>query len=57
MTIWWLSSPAMTFGVKVDANKIVLREDCPPIIKKFIGQPLSNLLRWMQPDVKVRLNG
>lgn len=42
---WWLSSTSMTLGVKTEGGVIV---KAPPIIKKFIGQPLRNLVHWMK---------
>lgn len=27
-----------------------------PVIYKFMGQPFSNLLRWMEPDVIEEIN-
>lgn len=43
---YWLSSLRMTFDVKTDTNNIIL--DTAPIAKKFIGQPIKNLMRWMR---------
>jgi len=43
---WWLSSRRMTIGVGVDRyQRIVV---APPIVRRFIGQPLNNIRRWMQ---------
>jgi hypothetical protein len=42
---YWLSSNRMTVGVEVDEDDII--EDTPPIVRKFRGQPLANLARWM----------
>jgi len=45
MTVtWWLSNRKMTVKVVVRDLKIV---GGAPIIRKFIGQPFSNLVRWM----------
>ena len=36
----------MTIGVGVDRyQRIVV---APPIVRRFIGQPLNNIRRWMQ---------
>jgi hypothetical protein len=53
MDKWWLSSPRMTVGVKVSNGLIV---EAAPIVRVFIGQSFTNLLRWMKPDQKVLLN-
>ena len=42
---WWLSSNRMTISVSVDRNETIV--DAAPIVRKFIGQPLQNLIRWM----------
>ncbi len=36
----------MTAGVDTDKNDIII--DTPPILKIFIGQPLSNLKSWLK---------
>jgi hypothetical protein len=43
-TSWWVSCNKFTVGVTTDDAKVIT--DAPPIVKKFIGQPLDNLLRW-----------
>ena len=43
-TTWWLSNRRMTVKVVVRDLKIV---DAAPIVRKFIGQPFSNLVNWM----------
>ena len=48
---YWLSSRAMTIEITVaptgyNNQKVVT--DAPPIAKKFIGQPMGNLVNWMQ---------
>jgi hypothetical protein len=42
---YWVSSNKMTFEVVVDDREIVV--DVAPIARKFVGQPFSNLRRWM----------
>lgn len=43
--IWhWVSSEKMTFACLVENDTIIYGA---PIIRKFIGQPFNNLLRWM----------
>ncbi len=51
-TSWWLSTERMTVCVDVDANGIIVA--APPIARKFIGQPSTNLGRWLrqQPDFR-----
>lgn len=45
MSEWWLSSRRMTVVVE-ERDGIVV--DAAPIVRKFIGQPLENLTRWMR---------
>lgn len=45
MSKWWLSSRRMTVVVEEQGNLVV---DAAPIVRKFIGQPLENLTRWMR---------
>ena len=42
---YWLSSKRMTVGVEVDDAGII--RQAAPIVRKFIGQPVENLVRWM----------
>jgi hypothetical protein len=42
---YWLSTERMTVGVEVVNGKI---KTCPPIVQKFIGQPVENLISWMK---------
>lgn len=53
MTIYWVSSGRMTFEVSVDERNII--RDTAPIGRKFIGQPLDNLARWMKRQGGFRL--
>lgn len=42
---FWMSSKKMTVFCTIDDKcKIV---SCSPIVKKFIGQDFSNLIKWM----------
>ena len=43
---YWLSTKRMTIGVRISADGIV--QEGPPIVRKFIGQPLRNLTNWLQ---------
>lgn len=51
MNLWmddfWVSSNGMTVCVTV-SRKSGLIQEAPPIVRKFVGQPLVNLSRWMQ---------
>lgn len=53
MSVYWVSCPKFTVKVIVKNGKISGGAD---FIKKFIGQPLSNLAKWAnkfgQTDVK-----
>jgi hypothetical protein len=42
---WWLSSAKMTVRVTVDRSARVIAG--PPIVKRFVGQPLVRLMGWM----------
>lgn len=53
MKTYWLSSRVMTIGVEVDENDIITKT--PPIAEKFIGQKLSNLIRWMEKQGHFRI--
>ena len=46
MTGAWLyvSSPRMSVAVSVEGPTVTA---APPIVRKFVGQPVANLLRWM----------
>jgi len=46
-TVWCLSNPRLTVRVVTEAGTIV---EAAPVVRKFIGQPLLNLLKWMRPD-------
>ena len=41
----WLSSLRMTVGISVVDGIIV---DAAPVVRKFVGQRLRNLVGWMQ---------
>jgi hypothetical protein len=43
MREYWISNKIMTFWCKTKDGIIV---DSAPIVKKFIGQPLSNFIKW-----------
>jgi len=51
MTVWWLSSPRMTVTVKTDKWTEIV--DAAPIVRKFVGQHLNDLVRWMKKQGKV----
>lgn len=49
---FWLSSERMTFGARVE-NQVVV--EVAPIARVFIGQPMNNLVRWMQKQSGFRM--
>lgn len=49
---WWLSSEKMTIEVTTQQGKII---EVAPIAKKFVGQPLPNLIAWMQKQKGFRI--
>lgn len=50
---WWLSSSRMTVGVQVIDGIIT---DGAPIIQRFVGQPLGNLIGWMKKQGNFRIH-
>ena len=50
---YWLSSERMTFSVVVDYNYIII--ESAPIARKFKGQSLFNLVRWMMKQGGFRM--
>jgi len=45
MPSYWMSSKVMTVQVGVVNGKIA---SGPPIVSKFLGQPIDNLRKWMK---------
>lgn len=54
--LWYLSSQHMTLGV-VTAHPSDRVLEAPPIARRFVGEPLENLVRWMgkQPGFRCQL--
>lgn len=48
MTKYWLSCSRFTIQVNTDDNGIIVWT--APIARKFVGQPLQNLVRWSKAD-------
>lgn len=48
----WVSCRMFTVQVNTIEDRITW---AAPIVRKFIGQPLSNLLRWAGPGVRVEV--
>jgi hypothetical protein len=42
----WISTESFTVMVKTDWNKIVF---AAPLVRRFLGQPVGNLLNWSIP--------
>ena len=42
---WRLSIPQMTVMVKTGEDRRIV--EAAPIVRKFVGQPLDNLVQWM----------
>lgn len=51
--VWWLSTAILTGGVTVRRG-FVTDEDCTPILRKFVGQPFPNLVRWLRAQPGLR---
>ena len=49
MTDLWVSCPWATGMVTTDDKTIITKT--PPVWRKFIGQSLRNLVRWLGKDV------
>lgn len=45
IVIYWLSTERMTVGVETENGIVTVS---PPITRKFIGQPIDSLIRWMK---------
>lgn len=43
---FWLSSAKMTVGVETNDGLRIIT--APPIVRKFIGQPVKRLADWMR---------
>lgn len=50
---WFVSGEKMTLWVMTDNWRMII--DCAPIARKFIGQPLANLTRWMGKNGGVKV--
>lgn len=50
---YWLSSNRMTVEVIVDFDGKICK--AAPIARKFTGQPLENLVRWMENQTGFRM--
>lgn len=50
---YYLSSPRFTVQVNTRDNRIVWGA---PVITRFMGQPLSNLIRWSQADAVIEIH-
>lgn len=46
MAKWWISNPNFTGQVDTDSSGVLTAT--PPVWKKFKGQPLSNLEKWLK---------
>ena len=51
MKHYWLSSSKMTVGVGTDKGFLVYG---PPIVRKFMGQPIVNLVNWLKKQGSFR---
>lgn len=49
---YWLSTPRMTVAVRLNDSNVIV--EAPPIVRKFIGQPSTNLGRWMRKQGHLR---
>ena len=57
MKTWYISSKNKRITAKVSTtDDIITQAKTAPILKKFIGQPFSNLKRWMKDGVVILIN-
>lgn len=45
--VWWLSCHRMTVKVETVDGRVVAAKSAP-IVSKFNGQPIANVIRWMK---------
>jgi hypothetical protein len=43
----WVSSNSFTVEVKTDERGVIVW--AAPLVKRFLGQPIGNLLNWAKP--------
>ena len=55
MASWYLTSAKMSVRVDTDDNGTIA--DAAPVVRKFVGQHIDNLKRWMQCDGEERIDG
>jgi len=49
--IWWyVSTSRWTCAVATDDDKPFTIRTTPPLLRRFRGQPLRNLIRWARED-------
>lgn len=46
MTPHWIRCSGLTLGVLVDKAGVIV--DAPSLVDGFVGQPLQNLLSWIE---------
>ena len=51
---YWLSSPSMTVMVYTDEDNIITIT--PAIVKKFKGQHIDNLIKWMKKQGNLKIS-
>lgn len=44
--LYWVSCNKFTCGVEIDDEGIIIK--CAPIVKRFKGQGIENLSKWMK---------
>lgn len=45
MKAYWMTCQMCTVSVETDDNNVITK--APPIVKKFKGQPIADLKKWM----------
>lgn len=51
--VLWASSNRMTVRVVINSHNIIV--DAAPVIRKFTGQPINNLCKWMSRQGGLRI--
>ena len=51
--VYWISCAKFTVRVACDERDMII--EAAPIVRRFVGQPLANLLRWAAKFSGVRI--
>jgi len=51
VTWWYVSTPGFTCAIATDEEDVI--RQTPPILRRFVGQPRSNLTSWIQDSPRL----